>query len=403
MTASGWRSLGIGLVLAGSVAAGPAAGFQVLTVGKVARFENTGDAPRNTAVVVVGKDRALRTLFDPSCPATSTVEAEAYLQSTFRDTVLASVPLDCTKWSAGGGGYRYRDPAGTVRAIRYRKGGLRIVLRGPGLTPIDDSEAAQQATIRNLERASRRDAKDGRSRFLLAMIHLYRFGQRVTRFNTVSDDAKAEVRTANQWFAAALPLLWNADKLTGDSRVPGFAVAARYVQGVVDGDETLRAAGLADLEASIQVNEFFNVFDFIPIIQAVAPGDPLFQSAFDTVTGYLAKPETLACPTSQPEICGNTGMAPHNLQGSIVLFGDIFAKAGQLAPAQTWYNLATLFPETQTWAFKPILDARRADPAGRVALYQDADPSNDPPVIGAGTAPSVTIADPPGLNVPPPG
>jgi hypothetical protein len=68
-------------------------GFEVLTVGKVTRFENRGDPARNGGVVVVGRDRALATLHDPSCPARSTVEVEAYLQSTYRDTVLAHVEL----------------------------------------------------------------------------------------------------------------------------------------------------------------------------------------------------------------------------------------------------------------------------------------------------------------------
>src|SRR5437660_6789859 len=96
-----------------------AAGFQVLTVGKVARFVNRGDPTENGAVIVVGRDRALATLHDPRCPTPSTVALEAYLQSTARDAVLASVALDCAKWSAHGRGYVYRDPAGTVRAIRY--------------------------------------------------------------------------------------------------------------------------------------------------------------------------------------------------------------------------------------------------------------------------------------------
>ena len=116
-----------------------AAGFQVLTIGKVARFTQTG------AVIVVGRDRALATPHDPRCPTTSTVALEAYLQSTVRDAVLASVTLDCAKWRAGGRGYVYSDPSGTVRTIRYGPSGLRIEAKG--FTPIDGPVGFVQAQL----------------------------------------------------------------------------------------------------------------------------------------------------------------------------------------------------------------------------------------------------------------
>ena len=106
-----------------------ATGFQVVTVGKVARFVNRGDSAENGAVIVVGRDRALATLHDPRCPTASTVALEAYLQSTVRDAVLASVALDCAKWSTHGPGYVYSDPAGTVHEIHYAPNGLRIEVK----------------------------------------------------------------------------------------------------------------------------------------------------------------------------------------------------------------------------------------------------------------------------------
>ena len=414
-----------------------AAGFQVLTAGKVIRLENRGDPARNTATLVVGRDRALQSLRDPRCPATSAVEVEVYLQSTFRDAVLAEVELDCSKWSAARGGFRYSDPDGTIRRIRYGRGGLRIDVGGAGFMPHtgpvgfaqvelvigndrlrvrahnfvrndaesirsrkptsaaaageaafwdaitgdDSSEAREQEALRILGKARKRD---GRSHFLRAMLHLYRFGQRVTRFDDVSSDAREELVQANAAFATALPLLWDDATGTGDSRVPGFAAAAKYMQGVVDGDAALRAAGLADLAHAVEVNAFFNVFDFIPVLQALPPGDAAFQEAFTFVTTYLNDPATLQCVITQPEICANEGLAPRNLQGSLTLFGDLYAKAGNLQQAQTWYNLGIAFPDTATWKFRAILQDRVANAAARVALYADANAANDPPLVGAG-------------------
>jgi len=430
------------LVLLAVVAtSAPAATPHVLTVGKVARFENRGDAARNGGVVTIGRDRLLATLLDPRCPGTSTVEVEAYLQSTFRDAVLAHVDLDCTKWSAKGAGYRYADPSGTVRAIRYGRDGLRIEVRGAGFTPIAgpvgfvqaqlqvgdevlrarfhnfkrndagrvvsrkpsaaaaageagfwdalsgdaSSEADEQRVVRNLTKAVRRDPRDGRSHFLLAMIHLYRFGQQVTRFDDVSAAARADLDAANAAFASALPLLWDEAHASGDSRVPGFAAAAAYLQGIVTQDAARRAQGLADLRQAVEINTFFNVFDYIPVLQAVPADDPDFVAIFPDVNAYLSDPATIQCVISQPEICGNAGFAPRNIFGSLTLFGDLFAKVGNQTQAQFWYSLAGVSPDTATWVFKPALDDRVANLAQRIALYGDSDPTNDPPIIGAGT------------------
>ncbi len=417
-----------------------AAGFQVLTAGKIARFENHGDPAQNGGIVVVGRDRALQTLHDPTCPATSAVEIEAYLQSTYRDAVLAHVDLDCAKWSAVGRGFQYADPTGTVRSIRYGRSGLRIEIRGPGFTPIDgpvgylqaqlqigdqtlrarfhnfrqndaqvvrsrrpsvaaaageagfwdvilgddSSDAREQEVIGTLEKAVRHNRRDGRSHFLLAMIHLYRFGQRIARFDDVSAAARAELAAGNVAFAAALPLLWDDASGTGDSRVPGFAAAAKYTQGVVEDDAALRAQGLAELDRAIQVNTFFNVFDYIPVLQALPPSDPLFQQGFTLFATYLNDPETLQCVGTQPEICANAGFAPRNIQGALTLFGDVYAKAGNLQQAQFWYRVVNAFPDTATWPFASVIQDRTANAAARVALYSDNDPSNDPPMIGAG-------------------
>jgi len=417
-----------------------AAEFQVLTAGKLARFENRGDAAQNGGVVVVGRDRALRTLYDPRCPATSAVEVEAYLQSTFRDAILAKVDLDCARWSARGRAFVYSDPTGTIRSIVYARSGLRIDVRGPGYTPIDgpvgflqaqlqigddilrarfhnfrqndaqvvrsrrpsraaalgedgfwdallgddSSEAREQETIRLLQAAVRRDPRDGRSYFLLGMIHLYRFGQRVVRYDDVSAEARAELKAGNEAFAQAVPLLWNDTTGVGDSRVPGFAASAKYTQGYIENDAALREEGLAELDRAIEVNSFFNVFDYIPVLQALPASDPLFQRGYALFTSYLENPDTLQCVTTQPELCANAGLAPHNIQGALTLFGDLYAKAGNLAQAQNWYNLARAFPDTPTWSFAPLIEERAATGAARVALYADADPSNDPPLIGAG-------------------
>jgi hypothetical protein len=411
-------------------------GVQVLTVATTARFRNP-DSGQRSGFVRVGRDPALRSAADPTCPVASRVELESYPQAAARVARQVEVALDCAKWKAKRGGWIYRDSAGPVRAIRYGASGLRVEFAGSAIDPggpvgylqaqltvgarryrirvhnfrrndrtairgrrpsaaaaageaafwavllaDDDSAARDQEAIVQLGKAARRSSGDGWSRFLRAMMHLYRFGRMTTDYADVDPAARAELDAANDWFAKALPLLW--DGARGDSRVPGFAAAARYLQGVVHGDTTLRARGLADLADAVASNGFFNVFDYIPVIQATPPDDPEFAVAFGAVAAYLDDPATLACVGTQVEICANEGFAPHNVEGAVTLFGDVFAKGGDLTRAQLFYGLAAATAPASGWPFAAIAQDRVAGAAARVAAYRDADPTNDPPILGAG-------------------
>jgi hypothetical protein len=66
-------------------------------------------------------------------------------------------------------------------------------------------------------------------------------------------------------------------------------------------------------------------------------------------------------PFTQPEICGNLGKVAHNVEGSLVLFGDLYAKSGNAQKARAFYNLALTRFQTigGAWRFQ---DVARASP-----------------------------------------
>ena len=152
----------------------------------------------------------------------------------------------------------------------------------------------------------------------------------------------------------------------------------------------MQAKGLADLQAALAVNAFFNVFDLIPVVQALAPSDPRFQQVVPLLASYIADPDTLQCVMTQPEICSDFGLAPRNVAGALLLFGDVYAKAAALDPsyltqAETWYGIAAFGASQRPgYLFTDAVTARVGHAAERAALYQDADPGNDPPLVGAG-------------------
>jgi hypothetical protein len=423
---------------------GAADALTVLTVGKSAVFRHGGAA---SAVVRVGRDPALARPADVTCGggATLTLQLAAYPTARARVDAAPAVALPCDRWRRVRGGFVYRaaDAApGGVRLVVYRTSGFEARFGGAAYRPmagpvgwvecwigvgaerllarvhdfrrnddrlvatrpqsraaaagerafwdvlhgVDDSATRQATALRLLTAATRHDARDGRAAFLLAMLHLYRFGQATTRFDAVPPAARADLAAATRAFARAEPLLWRPGR--GDSRVPGFAAAAEYALGVVDRDASLRAAGLAHLDAAIAVNGFFNVFDLIPVAQATAPTDPLFADVVRRFDAYLGAQDTLQCPFTQPEICADQGLAPRNTVGALLLFGDVYAKGAALDPAdvakaETWYTLAQGL-DRPGYRFESALAARVGHAAERAALYADADPANDPPFIGAG-------------------
>jgi len=435
-----WLFLG-GVVCALVGWANPADAVVLLTHDKVLKLTHGGDPATARGVVSFGKDPALADAPDPSCPTASSFELGLYPVATNRVARGATLGLDCAKWRAVKNGWIYDDAVTTdgVRKIVYGPKGLEVSLVGAGVFPAagpvgyvqtwfvvgdrrfhgrfhvfkkneataiasrkqsraaargeagfwsaiwgdDSAEAAEQATLRVLQRATKRDRRDGRSAFLLAMLRLYRFGQVIDSVATADAAARTELERSVAAFDDAEPLLWNRATGVGDSRVPGFAAAARYNLALLTGDAALRARALDDLAYSIEINAFFNVFDLMVVAQAELPGTPAFQQAFDAMDAYLSDPETLTCVNDQPEVCGTAGFAPSGIQGALVLFGDLYAKAGDAARAKAWYTLASA--TESGWPFEGLAAARRATVAARVAAYQDGDPSNDPLLIGART------------------
>ena len=228
--------------------------------------------------------------------------------------------------------------------------------------------------VQLLEQAVARDPQDGRSYFLLGMMHLFQLSRENTDIADPSERAKAEIEQASTALDAAVPLL------TGDTRVPGFRAGATYVRGVLLGELETERLGLTQLRDAFALYPLFNTFDFIGTVPAiVAPGDPLLAEAVSYLE-YALSPEGLARCT--PRICFNEGKAPHNIEGSFLLFGDIFAKAGDRDRAQMYYQGSASFAAASGWRFRASIEERLATLDQRIALYQDGDPANDPPVLG---------------------
>jgi hypothetical protein len=62
----------------------------------------------------------------------------------------------------------------------------------------------------------------------------------------------------------------------------------------------------------------------------------------------------------------------------------LYPKAGRARDAKTWYDAAVALGSGSGWKFTALARDRAASVDARVAAHRDADPENDPPIIGTG-------------------
>ena len=214
----------------------------------------------------------------------------------------------------------------------------------------------------------------GRPWFLLGMMHLWRVAQAWTDPAHPGRFVQEESVLGREALERAVVLV------PEDTRIPGFLGAARYNEGVVLGDPAIAGDGLRVLRDSMSINFLFNSFDFVGAVPPTVHGDdPLMAESLD----YIERGLTLLDGCT-PQICGNQGRAPHNGEGTFLLFGDTYAKAGDRAKALEYYGFSDAVASITSWEMRPLVRERIATIDARIAAYRDEDPSNDPTIIGQG-------------------
>ncbi len=261
------------------------------------------------------------------------------------------------------------SPGAVGQAAFYR------ALNGVPGTPEAIAAEATRA-LEQLRVAVAADAADGWSWFLLGMLHLQRLGREVDDYDNPSPFVVAEARLASEALDRAAPLL------AYDNRIPGFQGAATFTLGVLTDDLLVRQRGLDQLEASLAANFLFNSFSYLgAVAPAVGRDDPLFARAIE----YLDAGIQSGCsPATDPRNCGNGGRAAHNINGSFMLFGDLYLKAGRIADARNAYEFGLLLPGLETWRHRALLEARLATFDDLAARWADDDSRNDPRLAGVG-------------------
>jgi len=141
-----------------------------------------------------------------------------------------------------------------------------------------------------------------------------------------------------------------------DRRIPGWLGTIKVALARFTGDEATLAAAIDYMLAAADLYPEFNNVS-LAIVDCVDSHD----------------------------VCRNNARAPHNNEGSLMLFGDVHARLGEVEAARTYYDAALASPDAATWDYADQARAVRDALEARITLYLDADPANDPPFFAEGS------------------
>lgn len=120
--------------------------------------------------------------------------------------------------------------------------------------------------------------------------------------------------------------------------------------------------------------------DAYPEFNSVSLAIALSHLPLDTIYPQMAIDRLMATAdcAANLDVCKNTAKVPHNNEGALMLFGDVYARIGDAENARHFYTLALTSPDAATWKYATHAQAVLDDLDHRIDLYLDADPSNDP-------------------------
>lgn len=173
----------------------------------------------------------------------------------------------------------------------------------------------------------------------------------------------------------------------------------RIIAGNATGDPDLVAAGQRDLQRGVERFPQFTLACVALNLVDLPASDPAYAGAAEALFGLydscLGDTIDRADPDYAPYLdrethdgpraaCWNDTTHPHGLEGSFVLLGDVLVKQGETDAARVAYHNATLIEGYSSWPYRGLIEERAAaDLEARAALYRDADPENDPPMLGS--------------------
>ena len=151
-----------------------------------------------------------------------------------------------------------------------------------------------------------------------------------------------------------------------------------FLDGQLRGDATDEATGVELMREEARVRPTLGNLMFVEIVgQAVEIGGPLLTESVEHARRALEMGALEGCLVNR-DACGNSHVAPHNIEGGMLIFADVHLKAGDLETAQQVYTLIRNLGAESGWPYLSVVEERLASLEDRAALYRNGDRGDDP-------------------------
>ena len=234
------------------------------------------------------------------------------------------------------------------------------------------------------------DPSDAVTAAHIGWLHIWRLSERARVPNGGGPEITDHAALARKYFEEAVRLV------PGEARYLGFYASAMMAEGAIHKDHRLLRKGYFTLKDAIAAWPEFNAFTG-GYIAGLQPHDSsrfhdglaLMWEAMDACVGERvdrATPEysrymRLETKEGPKRVCWNSWIAPHNVEGFFLHFGDMLVKAGDPQRAVTMYANARLAAEYSSWPYRDVLERRITDAAVNVEAFRRPDPPASGPTM----------------------
>ena len=224
----------------------------------------------------------------------------------------------------------------------------------------------------------------------IGFMHIWRLSERGRIPGGPGPEITDDAVLARKYFEEAVRLD------PSDARYAGFYAALLMSEGTIHKDDKLVRRGYYAMKDGVRAWPEFNLFtsgyapsqlphdstQFAEALQAQWKNlDLCIGERIDRANPDYAKYMRLERREGPKRACWNSWIAPHNLEGFFLSFGDMLVKAGQPDAAVVMYGNARLPKEYATWPYRPVLEERIASAKANVEAFRVENPPAGAPTV----------------------
>jgi hypothetical protein len=213
-------------------------------------------------------------------------------------------------------------------------------------------------------------------------LHIWQLAERARLAPGAGPDITDHALLARKYFEEAVRLN------PGEARYLGFYASLLMTEGTIHRDEKLVRRGYYTMREAVAAWPEFNYFTAGYSAGGQPHDSPRFREGLEAQWRNLdvcvgervdrANPDyarymRLETKEGTKRVCWNSWIAPHNLEGFFLNFGDMLVKAGEPEKAVTMYRNARLTADFAAWPYKSLLDDRIANAARNVEAFRRSD------------------------------